>query len=738
MVNQVRNEQPIGERHPLVPTNFLMRVARQAMGTEFQVIAEQGAEDWAFPGQRLASSGAEFVDAVERQLAQGAVLAVPTWVQDRGPLSPMPGQELVERVRLSEHPFGILVPLLSIVGERRSDRLREALLRHTRSLFILEANKVLEGVDPRFTVVLIVVHTERVGDRPLNRFVRVPHDPDADVVLEEIERLRRMRGGSKASGFVHLGEIDPYSPLTYRHYDPVLRAREAELQTWGDGVALGERFELLIPESRIRPRNAHQGIGHGRFVTGRSISRSGRLEIAPSSEPPRTPPLSLMAGDLVMQALFMPTNPGGLRVAEIREEDLPVSALQHVLVLRPKQQMSEPESFLLLHYLRSGLAKELVAAGGAKSTLTPSVLDRLYTPVADEALLNAVGSIVEVERMLRQWGEDAAKRLDSIFLLESPKAAREALIERGRDSRLRVDAARRVDDFDHRVRTLYPYPVAYRWRSLESIASKGEPAETLREIRHGFEHILAFCGCLALAVAREEGIDLPESRLFGVADDYMTFLTTWTTILEQVRKKVRGGITNSQLLIRLGTFQGDADVAAAVARLAAYRRQEAHTVATADEEALAEQLLSDVRTLVQGLNFLSDYELVEIVDSHWDRIARRNTVKYRAFVGDHAIVPIRTITVGHADVEKDSLYIREKDSKEFLALLRPYLIGRRCGDCKNWGTFYLHAIQGERAMMKSVELGHPNEVEDLASALRAVAAAPAGPAGASSDQVTRS
>lgn len=721
MVDIPRNENAGLGVDGLALSDFLLEVARQAIGEPLQVLYQGGPARPGLKRESFESSNAEFLEAVERQLVDGPVLAIPSWEQDRGPLGPVAGQQFVELVQLYDGPLGLLVPISSLSNPDRSDRFREALLGHKRSLLVVEAYEALTNVHPSFLASLVVLHPEVAGDRPLARFVRVPHHPDVAAVIDDVRRLLRMPGGQRQHGFVHLGDLDPYSPLTYQHYDPVLRGRKAELRTWGKGTTLGALFEIRVSHVS-RSGNEPSVPGLGRFVTGRSIGPDGRLVITQSDDPPKIAALPLMAGDLVTREIFQPTDPGGLRVAEVREDDLPISAAQNVLVLRPKRPLSEAERLLLRHYLRSHLAKDLAVAAGAKLRLTPSILSQLYVPLAEEPLLAAVRSIAEANRLLSQWSDDAIRALDSIFDLESPTEARLALIERGRESRLRVDAASQIDDFDYRVRTLYPYPVAYRWRSLNSVASMGGSGETLREIRHGFEHILAYCGCLALAVARHEGLEIPELRRFGAIDGYKTFLTTWTDVLEQVGKKVRGRLTSNPLLVHLGTLQDSEDVAEAVARLSAYRREESHTLTTAGEEQLVEQLMSDVRTLVHGLRFLADYELVEIVETQWDLISRRNTVRYRAFVGDHPIVPVRTITVGQAEIEKDSLYIREKDSKEFLAVLRPYLLGRRCGDCRNWGTFYLHEVHGVTAKIKSVELGHANEVTELAATLRAVAA----------------
>ncbi len=670
-------------------------------------------------------TGDDFLAAVGQKLTAGPVLAIPSWDR-RHPLGPLVGQDLIERIQLSgtKHPLGLVLPIGSIASIGPNERFREALLRHRRSLLVIEAYGVVESVAAQFLVALVVLHPERSGDRPLARFVRVPNrDPDPELVLDDTTRLLRMQGGSRPSGFVYLGEIDPYSPLTYQHYDPVLRARKGELRTWGEGTTVGELFDILVPARMPLRQSRSPDPEHHRFVTGRSIGLSGQLEIEEGDDSVNTEPLPLLAGDLVMRGIFRPTDFGGLRVAEIRETDLPAAALARVLVLRPKRELSDAERILLLRYLQSSLVKELVVALGAKLDITRSVLDKLYLPVAEEPLLEAVGSIAEAGRLLRQWGDEAMKALDSIFALESPAAARAALIERGRESRLRVDAARSVDEFDYRVRTQYPYPVAYRWRSLTSIASKDDPQQTLREIRFGFEHILAFAGCLAAAVARQVGLDLPELRLYGATDKYKTFISTWTDILDQVGKKVRAGQTDNPLLIQLSGFREDGAIADALARLIEYRHAESHTLST-DEEGLASQLVVDVQTLVEGLRFLADYELVEIVDTRWDLILKHNTVKYRAYIGDHQIVPVRTVTVTQSEIDKGSLYIRAKDSKEFMAALRPYLLGHRCDKCKQWATYYLHKTMGEMAKIKSIEHGHDNDVAGLPEVLRAVAKAP--------------
>lgn len=704
-------------------TPFLSEIVRTAMGEGVQFLSEQSEQSptVTFDSGIVVEDGEDFADAVQRRLQTGPVLAVPSWDQGRSPLAPVIGQELAERVRLAEHPLGLLIPITSLASVSRSVKFREALLHHNRSLFILETYDVIANIHSTFLTCLVVLHPERQGQESRLRFARVPRPADEEAVLEDIQRLVRMPGGSRQTGFVYRGPVDPFSPLTYQHYDPVLRARKEELRTWGSGTTLDELFEVRVPHPAPVDGSDTSAMSHGRYVRGRSIQPGGRLDLTDSETVPSTRPLPLEAGDLVMRGMFQPSDRGGINVAEVREDHLPAAALHGVLVLRPRRDLSSAERLLLLHYLRSDLAKDLLVAAGAKLHVVPSLLRNLYLPVAEERLLAAVESIVEIGRTLSQWNEDAITALDSIFALDSPAEAREALLERGRDSRLRVDAARSVDEFDYRVRTLYPYPVAYRWRSLSSVRSTGDAQQTLREVRHGFEHIMAFAGCVAAGVARSEGLDLPALRQFGATDGYKTFLSTWTEILSQVGRKVRVGETDNPLLIRLATFSSDLEVAAALKRLTDYRNAESHTL-SADEDALAEGLVIDVQTIVHGLRFLADYELVEITHTRWDGILRQNTVDFRAYVGDHPVVPVSKTIIDDSEIDTGSLYIRVRETGELVAPLRPYLLGHRCDNCKQWATYYLHGISGGVAKIKSIEHGHDNDVEDLPEVLRAVAA----------------
>ena len=41
----------------------------------------------------------------------------------------------------------------------------------------------------------------------------------------------------------------------------------------------------------------------------------------------------------------------------------------------------------------------------------------------------------------------------------------------------RVEAADAIDDFGYKVRTLYPHPIALRWRMIEAGASSDGPIE---------------------------------------------------------------------------------------------------------------------------------------------------------------------------------------------------------------------------------------------------------------------
>jgi hypothetical protein len=117
----------------------------------------------------------------------------------------------------------------------------------------------------------------------------------------------------------------------------------------------------------------------------------------------------------------------------------------------------------------------------------------------------------------------------------------------------------------------------------------------------------------------------------------------------------------------------------------------------------------------QAASFLSDLPLMHVTSARWDEFKKLATVRYRELMGDHPVVPTRTITYDEPGIEEDSMYIM--DGQRRLCLLRPFLAGSTCPECRNWSTFHIDRSADGKIEYKSLEHGHPKEDALLDEAL---------------------
>ena len=90
-------------------------------------------------------------------------------------------------------------------------------------------------------------------------------------------------------------------------------------------------------------------------------------------------------------------------------------------------------------------------------------------------------------------------------------------------------------------------------------------------------------------------------------------------------------------------------------------------------------------------------------------------MSYRELIGDHPVVPTRTIIYDQPDIEVGSTYIL--DGQRRLWLLRPFLAGLMCPKCRTWSTFHIDKMDDGKVVYKSIENGHTIEDVTLEEAL---------------------
>lgn len=674
-------------------------------------------------------------------LNSGPVLLLPPWGRNMGPrdsdaLRPL-SRHMHEDTLLrcnpppGSHALGVLLPMAawSVQG---SQRFRELIARHWSVSLLVYSTGAFEAVHPAFASSFAILRARSVNDSNLLRIFQMP-DGNTDMVRDDFQRLLARDGGSTSYGFVVRDAIAPGESLAYERHDPRVLERRTDLAAFGSTVLLSELFEVVraglnVAEDWTKTLDRFEE-GLTRVLRGRDIGNAG--SISAPDEDTRWAAIAkdrmLEPGDFVARAFTNPNDHRGLVVAEVSEADLPCAvASSSVIALRPLMPLSEEQRIMALLFLRSSLVRDLLRAEGASGFhVSPSSLRRLPIPIPDEAMGAAVCDLNRAASQLQQWKSDVDALLKSVFADDSAAAARKRIVETGRTLRLRVEAASLLDDLGYTVRTRFPYPIAFRWRTFEAEVSHGTTRAAYDSALECAEVLLGYAALSAMAFAHWEACDL-KSRM-EITAKLSSGRTgpgfgDWVNVLDEVSNSrgFRAVPAESPLAMFRGVLSNGSDAHDARVRLAARRNDEAH-LRRVDESgipAALEEVRSDLETLLEAFEFLADLPLVHITAAQWDSLRGDGVVQLRELMGDHAVVPSKTIRSDDPDLEIGSLYLLGAEGH--LHLIRPHLIGRLCPECRNWSTFHVDQVRGGVATLKSLEHGHTMVDEDCVEALYAV------------------
>jgi hypothetical protein len=558
---------------------------------------------------------------------------------------------------------------------------------------------------------------------------RVAAGASPEVVLEDFERLLNREGGQGKFGYVLRDQVTGES-LAYERHDPSSLGRMRDLSSFGSTSTLGELFEVRRSGPiGLKTRGSEDDVGGLRVITGRDIGRNGSI-VEGTSQLAATDAfrgIELRPGDFVLSSIQSPSDKRGLRIARgVSPEDLPAIAAGTVFVLRPVLAMTPGETKFFELYMKSPLARQLLSvAGAAGHTLTRDHLRNLAVPRADGALSAALDELNEGAARVAQWQEEAEEVLAALFENPSATAARTSLLERGRQFRLRVDAAQLLDDFSYTIRTRFPYPVAYRWRSLEALRSGQDPERTYRAVLDTYEVLLCYLAQLALVLGRSAGLEI--GAVGAIRDKLRSGrsgpgLGDWTAVLEEVGqgrsfRRLPGDFPLGEVTTFLTT---DADTTSARQRLSQRRNDQAHlrSIPSTQVERATDEALADLKFLLERAMFLADLPLIHLASTSWDSFGGTATVHLRYLIGDHPVVPFRHERLERSDLEPGSLYVR--DTEGGLHLVRPFLVGGECPECQTWSTFHVDRSHDGTLTLKSLEHGHALIEHQQADALEHV------------------
>jgi hypothetical protein len=605
----------------------------------------------------------------------------------------------------------VLLPA-STVRSERTRQLRSGVMGEWRVTDVVFLQGVIAGVHSSFECVLLGLRPSEYAD-PLTRFVDAGIRPDPTVLLADLGRLQKMKGGETQFGYVMRGELEAGTSLAYGLRDPRLEAKREDLAHFGRAVTLEELFEIrrpalhpLVHKSQFCSAETPRAV---RVISGRELGRDGELS-KPEPDGNWIVPDGtdvLQSGDVLIRSMISRSDRHGFTVVPLGA-DTPVVATYGVLVLRPLEHVPADIINFAVSYLRSSASKELYFAFNGGNHQLGRDFGLLTVPVPDDEILLAIQNLKDAKTNFLEWAEEAGRVIGSIFEFPSIREARPQIIAAGRRVRWRSREARNLDDPDFVVRRAFPYPIAHRWRVMEAALSSGTPGAGYTAILDTAESILGFLAQVTLALSTSSGIDVKvlgpiRGKLQGGSGPGMG---DWAAILQETTGKhfsvssLQGGLADVIDMFRTP------DVEAARVTLSRRRNDEAHNrrVEPTDMEDAINSALADLRTLTKAAGFLVDMPLRHVTETSWDSFLREATVTYREMIGDHWVVKSQTTQVATNELERDSLYV--VDPEGHWHLLRPFLVVRDCPRCRSISTFHVDALEKGKVRLKSLENGH--------------------------------
>ena len=603
----------------------------------------------------------------------------------------------------------------SVLNSEASRGLREFLFESASEIVIIShPNFWLAGVSSQFKIATLILELGTT-DRPLLRFFKVPDKFDAieeSRILSDFRRFMRQGGGKTEYGFILRDSLSAGTPLLYDMHSPAAQSRKADIANLGSTKFLGDVADVFIGANtlNIMHRLLLAEEGHGvPLIGGREIRRDGSLdpETAKYRLPNPADGETLRAGDICIRAIV--GNDQQLVLTCIKPADLPLVASNTIIIVRPKPTLNQEDIEVLLAYLNSQISMQFLRSHGLGISIPISLITQLPIPFADESLRIAIRSLSDAIIQFDRWKADAIQMRGSLFGFSTMKEARMQLLASGRQARQRIEAGRLIADFDYRVRTQFPHPIAYRYRTVETEYRDKERYDQLLETA---EVIVCYLASVAILLARYLSLDIAyvgEMARQLASGKGGTSMGDWVAVIREINesRKFRD-LPDSTPFYEILHFLAQPDVDAAITRLKDKRDDQSHGRGPKDGEVpLAfTEARPHLTVLLQSIEFLAEYPLRYIEDTRRDSLRKITEYDYRDLMGDHPLAPINHSTAESAEMEKGSLYL--VDRSDGLHLVRPLLTRRRCGKCGSWATFYLDRYEPRTGIthLKSMEHGH--------------------------------
>ncbi len=418
-----------------------------------------------------------------------------------------------------------------------------------------------------------------------------------------------------------------------------------------------------------------------------------------------------------------------LLVRRIAGDDPPLVPDSNVLTLRPRPGTDGRfMSFLAQHLRTAAAARAFMPPDPDGQRLKPQDIGDIEVPVPDETVLSTIDDMRATQVQLERWSVELAEALNALLGAADEHLSVVELRSIGQRVRQRIAAGKQLDDLQHRVRTLFPLPMALPWRRAQTAPANLEGYQTILECA---EAATAYLAALGIMLARSEKLELPplkQVRERLQMKGHGVGFGDWATIVEHVAGSgFRRKIARTAVCYELTEFlTAGSQAAIALASLAHRRNDLAHgrgpKGASAKEACI--DAMSELEALFAACEWVAEYPLRLVLETRWDDFTNSGSYTFKELAGDQYLVPAVTEPTTWPKLNRDRLYIRGRTGD--LYLLSPLVEWRECPDCRIPSAFVLDSFDrtSQVCRLAAIDHSHSFRSEDVVRPLIALGLLP--------------
>ena len=377
--------------------------------------------------------------------------------------------------------IGTILPS-SFLESSSSKRARQTIFTKASSQFIIFPDHSLHEVkfnriNPYIQGNILILKISN-NQSPITKFFKYSEKLNPAEVLKDVKKLNKQNGGQTQYGYIVRGNISYEDSISFEKFHPKLLTELKDIETIGSVYKLSElgcffRGLNLTINMKYLSQESTDTIP---LISGRDISKDGSLNIDDDQHKIKNSQeidnkYYLRSGDLCFSRIINSSR-SQLIFSEITDDILPLLASDSVIVFRFDSSVILEDRQFIVNYLKSEFPIKYLKSQGSTLydtlRLDISSLAKLPTPIADKELKEAIKSLDEAQMQLQEWISDIKESQNQLFQFNSIQESRPQILSTGRTSRQRVEHAKLIDDFDYRVRTRFPYPIALRWRKVKT------------------------------------------------------------------------------------------------------------------------------------------------------------------------------------------------------------------------------------------------------------------------------